>query len=157
MSALASPLSGDSLAAAAAATPSGLGDLHISLSNLEAGHWELCVIGYAVCFLVLLGLAVMFTLFQRLLKQRLKPADPAAAAAPEEDISGEINAAIAMALHLHFSALHDRENTVLTIERQHATYSPWSSKIYGVRGFGQRSQRPVSSIPNRFPLKVQEH
>jgi Na+-transporting methylmalonyl-CoA/oxaloacetate decarboxylase gamma subunit len=157
MSTLANAQPVDSLAALAAHSPAGFGDLRISFSNLDATHMELCVIGYLVVFLVLLGLAVMFNQFQRLLKQRVKPAGTADVQAAEEDVPGEINAAIAMALHLHFGALHDRENTVLTIERRQATYSPWSSKIYGVRGFGQRSQRPVTTIPNRFPLKVQEH
>lgn len=48
-------------------------------------------------------------------------------------ITGEINAAIAMTLHLYASELHDAENTVLTINKVSRTYSPWSSKIYGLR------------------------
>ncbi len=48
-------------------------------------------------------------------------------------ISGEIAAAISMALHLHFAQIHDFENTVLTIKKVQRTYSPWSSKIYGLR------------------------
>jgi Na+-transporting methylmalonyl-CoA/oxaloacetate decarboxylase gamma subunit len=50
-----------------------------------------------------------------------------------DEISGEVNAAIAMALYLHLSQLHDSENTVLTINKVSRTYSPWSSKIYGLR------------------------
>lgn len=46
--------------------------------------------------------------------------------------SGEEIAAIAMALHEHLDA-HDRENTVLTIKKLRRAYSPWSSKIYGLR------------------------
>ncbi len=49
------------------------------------------------------------------------------------EITGEINAAIAMTLHLYTSELHDAENTVLTINKVSRTYSPWSSKIYGLR------------------------
>lgn len=48
-------------------------------------------------------------------------------------ITGEINAAIALTLHLYSSELHDAENTVLTINKVSRTYSPWSSKIYGLR------------------------
>lgn len=46
--------------------------------------------------------------------------------------SGETIAAIAMALHEHLDT-HDRESTVLTINKVRRTYSPWSSKIYGLR------------------------
>lgn len=50
-----------------------------------------------------------------------------------EDISGEVNAAIAMALHLYRSEYHDHEEAVLTIKKVARSYSPWSSKIYGLR------------------------
>jgi Na+-transporting methylmalonyl-CoA/oxaloacetate decarboxylase gamma subunit len=46
--------------------------------------------------------------------------------------SGEEIAAIVMALHDHLNA-HDTENTVLTINKVKRAYSPWSSKIYGLR------------------------
>ena len=46
--------------------------------------------------------------------------------------SGEEIAAIVMALHDHLDA-HDTENTILTINKVKRAYSPWSSKIYGLR------------------------
>ena len=46
--------------------------------------------------------------------------------------SGEEIAAICMALNQHLNT-HDTENTVLTIKRLRRAYSPWSSKIYGLR------------------------
>lgn len=51
----------------------------------------------------------------------------------EEEMSGEVNAAIAMAIHLYMSEMHDYENTVLTIQKVSRNYSPWSSKIYTLR------------------------
>ena len=52
---------------------------------------------------------------------------------PKQDISGEINAAIAMALYLYSNELHDQENPVITMIKVSKTYSPWSSHIYGLR------------------------
>ena len=46
--------------------------------------------------------------------------------------SGEEIAAIVMALHEHLDT-HDTENTILTINKVKRAYSPWSSKIYGLR------------------------
>lgn len=46
--------------------------------------------------------------------------------------SGEVFAAIAMALNEFNNEAHDLENTVLTINRVTRNYSPWSSKIYGL-------------------------
>lgn len=46
--------------------------------------------------------------------------------------SGEEIAAIVMALHEHLNT-HDTESAVLTINKVKRAYSPWSSKIYGLR------------------------
>lgn len=45
----------------------------------------------------------------------------------------EIAVAIAVAVHLFTQEVHDDENYVLTIKRIQKPYSPWSSKIYGLR------------------------
>lgn len=50
---------------------------------------------------------------------------------PDHDTGEEI-AAIVMALHEHLDT-HDRESTVLTINKVKRAYSPWSSKIYAMR------------------------
>ncbi|NCB06920.1 MAG: lamin tail domain-containing protein [Bacteroidia bacterium] len=51
------------------------------------------------------------------------------------ELSGEMSAAIAMALHMYQSEIHDEENTVLTIKKVSRAYSPWSSKIYTLRKY----------------------
>lgn len=51
----------------------------------------------------------------------------------DEEMSGEVNAAIAMALYMYQNEMHDYENTVLTIHKVSRNYSPWSSKIYTLR------------------------
>ncbi|MDM8337459.1 OadG family transporter subunit [Mediterranea massiliensis] len=47
--------------------------------------------------------------------------------------SGEVFAAIAMALHEYQDNVHDIEDTILTINKVKRNYSPWSSKIYTLR------------------------
>lgn len=47
-------------------------------------------------------------------------------------IEGNVTAAISLALHLHFSELHDEESNIVTIKKVKKAYSPWSSKIYSV-------------------------
>lgn len=54
----------------------------------------------------------------------------------DHDSSEEI-AAIVMALHEHLNS-HDREQTVLTINKVKRAYSPWSSKIYSLREIPRR-------------------
>ena len=46
---------------------------------------------------------------------------------------GEVAAAVAMALYLHFGEMHDVESGVVTIKRISKMYSPWSSKLYHMR------------------------
>jgi len=52
---------------------------------------------------------------------------------PNNEKEGEVRAAIAMSLYLYSNELHDQENPVITMIRVSRTYSPWSSKIYGLR------------------------
>ena len=52
-----------------------------------------------------------------------------------EEISGEVYAAIVTAMELYMmqEEVHDIENTILTITKVARAYSPWSSRIYGLR------------------------
>ncbi len=52
---------------------------------------------------------------------------------PTEEISGEVLSAIFMALHEDQNSAHDIESSVLTIDKINRRYSPWSSKLYGLR------------------------
>lgn len=101
------------------------------------------VVGYVVVFAALLILFIAVSNITRLLilrqKMRLKlKGEQSELTRDELSVSGEINAAIGMALYLHFSELHDFESTVLTIKKVQKSYSPWSSKIYGLREYPGR-------------------
>jgi len=54
-----------------------------------------------------------------------------------DEIPGEVIAAISAALYELDNDVHDIEHTIITIERTRRTYSPWSSKIYGLRRLPQ--------------------
>ncbi len=60
------------------------------------------------------------------------PVRQTAAQLDKEAISGEVIAAIATTIRLFEEDLHDKESEVITINRVARTYSPWSSKIYGI-------------------------
>lgn len=68
----------------------------------------------------------------------------------EELDSGEVIAAIGMALAEHFGQGHDIEDTILTIKRMKKSYSPWNSKIYNMRHIPEISPAHASL---RRPLK----
>lgn len=97
-------------------------------------------IGMAVVFLSLLLLYLLFLNITKILNLKLKRSLKKAGKEEKEvkevfETSGDTNAAIAVALHLYMSEMHDHECTVLTINRVTKTYSPWSSKIYGLRQY----------------------
>jgi glutaconyl-CoA/methylmalonyl-CoA decarboxylase subunit delta len=84
-----------------------------------------------VLFLVFKNIARIYTLDLRKKFHRKKGEDvPLPAAA---DPTGELGAAVALALFYYQNEMHDHENTLLTIKKVSRTYSPWSSKIYGLR------------------------
>ncbi len=114
-----------------------------SLSNvLENDGVLISVVGYIVVFVSLLSLAIIITYFQKVLqsnqRKKLKSVGHHAADVDDLSISGEVSAAISTALFLHYEEKHDLENTVLTIKRVQRTYSPWSSKLYGLREIPKR-------------------
>jgi len=45
----------------------------------------------------------------------------------------ELGAAVAVAIYLYQQELHDHETALLTIKKINRNYSPWNSKIYGMR------------------------
>jgi hypothetical protein len=49
------------------------------------------------------------------------------------NIPGETLAAISLALHLYHKQVQGMEEAVMTFRNVSKTYSPWSSKIYGLR------------------------
>ena len=49
------------------------------------------------------------------------------------DTDDEIAAVIAYSLYLYQQEIHDYDNMILTIQKVVRPYSPWSSKIYGLR------------------------
>ncbi len=95
------------------------------------------IAGYCI---VLLALAFMAYFFSRLhtiqdflAKRRLADQKSSDKEEPVKVVmTGEENAAIAAALYLFFSELHDEEKYVMTIRKVSKTYSPWNSKIYGI-------------------------
>lgn len=99
----------------------------------------MAVIAMSVVFSALLLLYVVFKNTKKIysidLKKMFKRKEKVTETlkVSDEEITGEINAAIALALHLYVSELHDHEEAVLTIKKVARTYSPWSSKIYGMR------------------------
>lgn len=87
--------------------------------------------------IVLSSLATLYCCFKIVGKiaTRKKKEKPFVAKNAEtgEEASNEVNAAIALALFLLSKQEHDDEYTVLTMHKVSRNYSPWSSKIYGLR------------------------
>ncbi len=112
----------------------------------------MAMLGMGIVFTILILTYVIFSntprLFTPAFRQKLKdlfskkkkekPAEEKGEALAEEaDLTGEVNAAIAAAIHLYRSQLHDFEDTVITMKKVSRTYSPWNSKIYGLRNLNQ--------------------
>ncbi len=96
------------------------------------------IIAMTVVFISLIFLYLTFKYIAKLynvdLKKRFRKSRPNEMM-PEmlEDIPGETLAAISLALHLYRQQLQGLEDAVITFKNAAKTYSPWSSKIYGLR------------------------
>lgn len=109
----------------------------VSPADLKLGL-IITLVGMGVVFAALIILNLIFNQIPRLLKFQMRIRFRKAGKQNENeeccvDISGETNAAIALALHLYMNELHDLESNMMTITKVSKRYSPWSSKIYGLR------------------------
>lgn len=105
--------------------------------NINSNAWLITIVGYMIVFLLLASMVVLFTqahrLKEHLVSSKKKNKNGAEVVEKvEQKTSGDENAAICTALYLYFSELHDEEKYVMTVKKVSKTYSPWSSKIYGV-------------------------
>jgi len=111
-------------------------DLFMKIDPFGIG---MTVIGYSVVFIALLLLYIIFYNLSKALtlnvRRILRKEGKTEEASKVEEISGEVNAAIAYAIYLYYNELHDKENPIITINRVSKAYTPWSSKIYGLRQY----------------------
>jgi len=96
------------------------------------------IIAMTIVFFALIFLYFIFKYIAKLynidLKKRFRKNRPDTEdTAVHEEISGETLAAISLALHLYNKQLQGLEDAVITFKNAAKNYSPWSSKIYGLR------------------------
>ena len=119
------------------------------LSSTQFKKYDPWGIGMAVIAMsiVFLSLFVLYLFFQQLglrfqgnrkKKALIKEGKLEEALKMTDANTGDVYAAIAMALYMYTSEMHDIEEAVLTINKVSRTYSPWSSKIYGLRQIPER-------------------
>jgi len=102
------------------------------------------LVGYLIVFLALVLLAFVFNAVPKLLKFQKRRALRRKGRLHDlntslDHMSGEANAAIGTAIFMFFNEMHDDEDTIITIRKISKSYSPWSSKIYGItRGLNRR-------------------
>lgn len=109
-------------------------------SVIDSLTWTVVIVGIGIVFLSLL---IVYLFFRYILTfilnfrlrnfARKRGIDPASAGTTKTMMSGEVNAAIAMAIYLYHNELHDVESGVITIRRASKNYSPWSSKLYNMK------------------------
>ncbi|MFZ5517525.1 MAG: OadG family protein [Candidatus Zhuqueibacterota bacterium] len=110
----------------------------IDFSKLELG-FSLTILGMLVVFLSLLALFSSMKLFIRLFGASKKSSKKSgelmgiADSSGKVAITGEIAVAISLAIQLSRHEFHDLEQTIVTLNRITKPYSPWSSKIQGIR------------------------
>ena len=118
-----------------------LANMQIDFSAIDSDGLVLVIVGYCIVFMALLLLYLFFRyiiptmLKVRIGKSRFSKSPDSSETNKIVEVTGEVNAAISMALFLYYNELHDKESNILTIKRVSKIYLPWSSKIYGVRSY----------------------
>lgn len=108
--------------------------------DIDTSNYTIAIVGYIIVFLALVILYFVFSNIPKLLRFSFKIS---LSRKNKEDytdkfpelLTGQENAAIATAILLYFSQLHDEESTKMTIKKIKKDYSPWSSKVHGINLF----------------------
>lgn len=99
---------------------------------------SLGVIGYVIVLVALLFLFLIYTIIPKViryftLRYLRKKEGNIDDGCSDKPVTGEVSAAISAALYLYLNEQHDAESGKITIKEVSRKYSPWSSKIYGMR------------------------
>jgi len=98
---------------------------------------------FSMVFILLVMIVIVLNLFSRLVAPKVRVHKPKLVNQSgsaknsekeyiEDHLSANDSAAIALALHLYYTDVHDVESAIITIKTVERRYSPWSSKIYGL-------------------------
>ncbi|MCF8370745.1 MAG: OadG family protein [Bacteroidales bacterium] len=116
-----------------------LNEVMFDLSRIDSFGLIVAAVGYVIVFCSLVLLYYVFSSLPRIInikiRSRLRKEGKEFAEEDDFSVTGEVNAAISTALFLYFNEMHDEESNIITIRKVSKTYSPWSSKIYGLRNF----------------------
>jgi len=114
----------------------------ILAAAVDPQGWTITIVGWAIVLVALIVLSSIFSSIPKIInyftKRKLRREGKKVKVDEDLSIAGEVNAAIAMALHLHFAEMHDEESNVITIKKITKRYSPWSSKIYNMNTYQNR-------------------
>jgi len=106
--------------------------------DIDVSNYTIAAVGYIIVFIALVLLYFVFSNIPKLLnlkfKIKFKKSDEYIDRFPEH-LTGQENAAIATAIYLYFSQLHDEESAKLTIKKVKKDYSPWSSRVHSIHTF----------------------
>ena len=112
--------------------------IQFDFSAITAYSITLAVVGYLTVFFALVLMYFVYRNIPRLInlkgRQKLRKAGKLEEAGDNLALSGEVTAAISMAMHLYLNE-HDEESHTLTIRPVQRSYTPWSSRIYNVNDF----------------------
>ena len=107
-------------------------------SNITSSSLSMAIVGYLVVFIALVVMVFALKQVTRIqhfiIKQRMRRKEGHQDESKQEkySLTRDENDAICTALYLYFTELHDEEKYVMTVKKVSKTYSPWSSKIYGI-------------------------
>ena len=131
----------------------------------ENDGWGGAITIIAMCIVIsaLVVLSILFMIFgkisQALITKRKKIAKAEADHPDNEEhlelASGEVIAAISLALAEFFGNPHDIEDTHLTIRKLQKVYSPWNSKIYNLRQNQDHKRNPSTEINFHESKRIQ--
>lgn len=115
--------------------------LSVLATAIDTQGWIITIVGWLIVLVALILLSAIFSSIPKIINYyTIRKLKREGKKYKDDDFSidGDVNAAIATALHLHFQEMHDDESNIITIKKVAKRYSPWSSKIYNMNTYFNR-------------------
>jgi Na+-transporting methylmalonyl-CoA/oxaloacetate decarboxylase gamma subunit len=106
----------------------------------------IAAITISIVFLFLLMMVIIFANIEQIIKAvqkdtlRKSLGLKSSRSLVVKEVSGEEYAAIAAAIYLYDNELHDKENTILTIEKTTRAWTPWNAKYFGMNNYFKKNR-----------------
>lgn len=120
-----------------------ISSIEFDFSAVDSNAWTIFIVGYVIVFTALISLSLLFRYLPKIINfkslrknnEKIEKKETHTKYSnnnSQNSDNQDVYVAIAMAINLYMDDMHDDDSLILTIDRDRALNSAWSSKINNI-------------------------